>query len=74
MKDFSYPNMCYEVNSSKHGTCKKSLACVADHFLLQKVQEETRLLAILDLILTNRNDLVDEVSITELWGKVTMLY
>ena len=35
---------------------------MADNFLLQKVEKETRGYAILDLILTNRDDLVGEVA------------
>ena len=53
MGDFNYLDIFWEANSAKYGPSKKVLVCVADHFLLQKVEKETRELAILDLILTN---------------------
>ena len=42
---------------------------MGDHFLPQKVEEGTRGLAILDLIVTNRDDLVDKVTITGTLGE-----
>ena len=36
---------------------------MADNFLLQKVEKETRGLAILDLILTNTDNLVEVVAV-----------
>ena len=65
MGDFNYPDICWEANSVKYGPSKKVLACVTDNFLLQKVEKETRGSAILDLILTNRDDLVGEVAVRE---------
>ena len=35
---------------------------MADNFVLQKVEEETGGIAVLDSILTNRDDLVEEVA------------
>ena len=51
----------------------KFLACVADNFLLQKVEKETRGFAILDLILTNRDDLVGEVAVRGTLGESELL-
>ena len=47
-----------EVHLKNHGYRQ-----VTSLFLLQKVEKETRRLAILDLILTNRDDLVEEVDV-----------
>ena len=60
MGDFNYLDICWEANSAKYGPSKKFLVCVADNFLLQKEKKETRGLTILDLILTNSDDLVGE--------------
>ena len=62
MGDYNYPDICLETNSAKYGPSKKFLACAADEFLLQNVEKETRGLVILDLILTNRDDVVEEVA------------
>lgn len=60
MGNFNYPDTCWEAHSAKYSPSKKLLTCIADSFLLQKEEEETRRLALLDLILTNRDDVVDE--------------
>ena len=65
MGDFNCPDICWEANSTKYGPSKKFLAYIAYNFLLQKEQEETRGVVILDLILTNRDDLVEEVTVRE---------
>ena len=69
MGDFNYPDICWEANSAKYGPSKKFLACVADNFLLQKVEKETRGFAILDLILTNKDDLVGKVVVMGTLGE-----
>ena len=60
MGDFNYSDICWEENSAKYGPSKKFLARVADNFLLQKVEKETRWFPICDLILTKKDDLVGE--------------
>ena len=69
MGGFNYPDICWEANSAKYGPSKKLLACVADNFLLQKVEKESRRFAIPDLILTNRDDLVGEVAVRGTLGE-----
>ncbi|KAF7244871.1 Aristaless-related homeobox protein [Varanus komodoensis] len=49
-----------QTNSAQHSPSKRLLTCVAENFLQRKVEEGTRGKAIRDLILTNREDLVDE--------------
>ncbi|KAF7252758.1 hypothetical protein EYD10_02105 [Varanus komodoensis] len=62
MGDFNFPDICWDTNSAKHGPSKRFLTCVVDNFLQQKVEEGTRGSAILDLILTNRDGLVDKIT------------
>ena len=69
MGDFNYPDICWGTNSAKSGPSKKFLTCVGDNFLLQSVEEGTRRSAILDLILTDSDDLVDKVTSTGTLGE-----
>ena len=69
MGDFNFPDICWETYSAKQGPSKKFLSCAADNFLLQKVEEGTRGSAILDLILTNRDELVDKVAVSGTLGE-----
>ena len=63
MGDFNCPNICWQSNSAKNIRSSKFLTCLADNFMVQKVEEATRGSAILDLILTNRDNLVNEVEV-----------
>ena len=69
MGDFNYPDICWGTNSAKSRPSKKFLTCMSDNFLLQRVEEGTRGSAILNLILTNRDDLIDKVTIRETLGE-----
>ncbi|KAF7243602.1 Protein ROOT HAIR DEFECTIVE 3 [Varanus komodoensis] len=62
MGDFSFPDICWKTISAKHSPSKRFLTCVADNFLQQKVEEGTKESAILDSILTNRDGLVDKIT------------
>ena len=46
--DFGYSDICWAANSVKYSPSKKFLACMSDSFLLQKVEKETRELAVLN--------------------------
>lgn len=61
MRDFNCFNIYWETISTKHGPFRKFLSCLADNFLPQRIEEGIRKLAILDMILINREDLVKEI-------------
>ena len=61
MGDFNYPDICWRLNSDKTARSNKFLTSLADNVIVQKVEAATRGLALLDLILTNKEDLVNGV-------------
>uniref|UniRef100_A0A803T8Q3 Reverse transcriptase domain-containing protein n=1 Tax=Anolis carolinensis TaxID=28377 RepID=A0A803T8Q3_ANOCA len=63
MGDFNYPDICWKTNSAKSTKSNKFLTCLADNFMVQKVEEATRGSATLDLILTNVEDLINTVEV-----------
>lgn len=63
MGDFNYPDICWTSNSARNARSNKFLTCLADNFIAQKVREPTRGSAILDLILTNNDDLISGVDV-----------
>ena len=63
MGDFNYPDICWRLNSEKTARSNKFLTSLADNFIVQKVEDTTRGSAILDLILTNKEDLVNGVRV-----------
>ncbi|XP_065440587.1 mitoferrin-1 isoform X1 [Chrysemys picta bellii] len=63
MGDFNYPDICWENNTVGHRLSNKFLDCIADNFLFQKVEKATRGEAVLDLILTNREELVENLKV-----------
>ncbi|XP_065438446.1 uncharacterized protein LOC135981058 [Chrysemys picta bellii] len=63
MGDFNYTDICWENNTAGHRLSNKFLDCIGDNFLFQKVEKATRGEAVLDLILTNREELVENVKV-----------
>ncbi|CAI5785062.1 Hypothetical predicted protein [Podarcis lilfordi] len=63
MGDFNYPDICWMSNSAKSIRSNRFLTGLADNFIVQKVGEATRGTAILDLVLTNVDDLVSGVEV-----------
>ncbi|GAB0204391.1 hypothetical protein GRJ2_002904700 [Grus japonensis] len=61
--DFNHPDICWRDNTAEHKQSRKFLECVDDNFLLQVTEEPTRRGAMLDLILTNKEDLVGDVTL-----------
>ncbi|PKU36537.1 glycerol kinase [Limosa lapponica baueri] len=61
MGDFNHPDICWRDNTAGHTKSRKFLECVDDNFLLQMVEEPMRKGAMLDLILTNKEELVGKV-------------
>uniref|UniRef100_K7EXH4 Endonuclease/exonuclease/phosphatase domain-containing protein n=1 Tax=Pelodiscus sinensis TaxID=13735 RepID=K7EXH4_PELSI len=60
--DFNYPDICWENNTAGHRLSNKFLDCIGDNFLFQKVEKATGE-AVLDLILTNREELVENLKV-----------
>ncbi|CAM4502766.1 unnamed protein product [Lepidochelys kempii] len=63
MGDFNFPDICWESNTAVHRQSRKFLESVGDNFLAQVLKEPTRGGAFLDLLLTNRVELVGEAKV-----------
>ncbi|KAM9591177.1 uncharacterized protein ACIBXB_006074 isoform 2-T3 [Morphnus guianensis] len=63
MGDFNHPNICWRDNTAGHKQSRRFLECVDDNFLLQVIEEPTRRGAMLDLVLTNKEGLVENVKL-----------
>ncbi|PKU28685.1 dtw domain-containing protein 2 [Limosa lapponica baueri] len=60
---FSHPSICWRDKTARHKKSRKFLECVDDSFLLQVVEEPMRRGVMLDLDLTNKEELVGNVSL-----------
>ncbi|CAM5089359.1 unnamed protein product [Eretmochelys imbricata] len=63
MGDFNFPDISWESNTAVHRQSRKFLESVGDNFLAQVLEEPTRGGAFLDLLLTNRVELVGEAKV-----------
>ncbi|CAM5130495.1 unnamed protein product, partial [Natator depressus] len=63
MGDFNHPDICWESNTVVHRQSRKFLENVGDNFLVQVLEEPTRGRALLDLLLTNQEELVGEAKV-----------
>ncbi|CAM5108800.1 unnamed protein product [Eretmochelys imbricata] len=63
MGDFNHPDICWESNTVVHRQSRKFLERVGDNFLVQVLEEPTRGRVLLDLLLTNREELVGEAKV-----------
>ncbi|PKU28257.1 dtw domain-containing protein 2 [Limosa lapponica baueri] len=61
MGDFNHPDICWRDNTAGHKKSRKFLECIDDNFLLQVMEEPTRKGAMLDLVLTNKGRLVENI-------------
>lgn len=59
--DFNYPDICWKAYSASHPQSRRFLQCIDDNFLMEMVDEPTRRGALLDLILTNQEGMVEVV-------------
>ena len=59
--DFNLLDICWKYNTAERKQSRKFLECVEDNFLTQLVSECTRGGALLDLLFTNREELVGDV-------------
>ncbi|GAB0205396.1 hypothetical protein GRJ2_003005200 [Grus japonensis] len=67
MGDFSHPDICWRDNAAERNQSRKFLETSGkfpdDNFLLQVIEEPTRIGDMLDLILTNEEGLVGDVKL-----------
>ncbi|KAM9662778.1 uncharacterized protein ACIBXB_015380 [Morphnus guianensis] len=63
MGDISHPDICWRDTTAGHKQSRRFLECVADIFLLQVMEEPMRRGALLDLVLTNKEGLVENVKL-----------
>ncbi|PKU46089.1 adaptin ear-binding coat-associated protein 1 [Limosa lapponica baueri] len=61
--DFNHPDICWKGYTAKHLHSRRFLQCIDNSFLTQLVEEPTRREALLDLVLTNREGLVEHITV-----------
>ena len=59
MGEFNYPDLCWKTCSASHPQCRMLLQCIDDNLLMQMVDEPIRGGALLDLVLTKKENLVE---------------
>ena len=59
--DFNFPTICWKAVQKEQS--RRFLECMEDNFLLQLVRDPTRGGALLDLLFTNREELVGDVDV-----------
>ncbi|PKU40284.1 glycerol kinase [Limosa lapponica baueri] len=63
MGDFNHPDICWEGYTARHVQSRKFLQCLDDNFLTYGVEESTRRGVLLDLILKNKEGLVEDIKV-----------
>jgi len=61
MGDFNHPDISWEDHTARHMQSRRFLQSIDDNFMMQVVGEPTRKSALLDLVLTNKEGLVEDV-------------
>ncbi|PKU35565.1 rna-directed dna polymerase from mobile element jockey-like [Limosa lapponica baueri] len=61
--DFNYPDICWKGYTARNIQSKRFLQCTDDNFLTQLVEEPMRREALLDLLLTNKEGLVEGIKV-----------
>ena len=61
MGDFNHPDMSWEDHTARHRQCRRFLQSINGNVLMQVVKEPTRKGTLLDLVLTNKAGLVEDV-------------
>ena len=64
MGDFNYPDICWKNDTAAHMSSIKFLECVEDCCLIQMLDVPTRSEALLDLLLTNQENLLCTISVS----------
>ncbi|GAB0209268.1 mitochondrial enolase superfamily member 1 [Grus japonensis] len=68
MGDFNYPDICWKNNTAVQMSSIKFLECIEDCFLIQMLDVPTRNEALLDLLLTNQENLLCNISVSDSLG------
>jgi len=63
MGDFNRPDISWEDHTARHSQSRRILQSIDDNFLMQVVEEPTRGGALLDLVLTNKEGLAENVKV-----------
>ncbi|XP_075302833.1 uncharacterized protein LOC142365677 isoform X1 [Opisthocomus hoazin] len=63
MGDLNHPDISWEDHTARHMQSRRLLQSIDDNFLMQVVEEPTRRGALLDLVLTNKEGLVEDVKV-----------
>jgi len=63
MGDFNHPDISWEDHRARHIQSRRFLQSIDDNFLMQVVEEPTRKGTLLDLVLTNKEGLVEDVKV-----------
>jgi len=63
MGDFNHPDITWEDHTARQVQSRRFLQSIDDNFLMQVVEEPTRKGALLDLALTNKEGLVEDVKV-----------
>jgi len=61
MGDFNHPDISWEDHTARHAQSSRFLQSIDDNFLMQVVEEPTRKGALLDLLIKNKEGLVEDV-------------
>ena len=61
--DFNHPDISWEDHTARYTQSRRFLQSIDDNFLMQVVEEPTRKGALLDLVLTNKEGLVEDVKV-----------
>jgi len=59
MADFNHPDICWKSTTTRHTQSRKFLQCMEDYCLMQVVEELTRRDALMELVLTNKEELLE---------------
>ncbi|GAB0200488.1 hypothetical protein GRJ2_002514200 [Grus japonensis] len=63
MGDFNHPDICWKGNTARHAQSRRFLQSIGDNFLTQVVEEPTRRGVLLDLVVMNKEGLVEDVKV-----------
>ena len=61
MGDFNHPDISWEDHTARHAQSRRFLQSIDENFLMQVVEEPTRKGALLDLVLMDKEGLVEDV-------------
>ncbi|KAK4832998.1 hypothetical protein QYF61_027022 [Mycteria americana] len=68
LEDFNHPSICWRDNTEGYKQSRMSLQSVDDNFMTQVIKELTKTEAVLDLILTNKDEPVGDMKVGDSLG------